>query len=796
MRKFLLIATFFLLSGCDNHCIKPESLLDLHERSHVVSTQQRWSDSNVHISSGIKVTEISIVPSKISFCQEHEDFTIRPGVKEVTLSKFVLKAGDSINFSVIGSKVCKDKENKTIRYISIDKKCNNREKEYFARILNQNECQIWKDEKDQYTICPNKYITSNKVKWLNGKEYWDPNFPKLDQDKKRERIKSIINSAKKEEINCTNLSDSQISKIDTHVLNLLCGRICRFHSSNKNTDCTHIELNSIEGKVPQSLDEVNIMEGKQVRTDITSLRVYMDGENFEYISNSGLCTNCDYKMNNDHQIPNLTFSLCNRNYERCYDKNDKGGFNIRVTRVPNLEKSLYIRVSDEYPKNNPGENKEDIPVDISKVYDTQEMEKLKEKLKGQSGTIYYGIRDYGCDYGKNEGYLSIKITTKGLPIRVSSAIYNFFDEKIKTALFGSSYNNHDVIHSNTSTAKSLYESFIKSSRTNTIRSTIVSLLVLHIVLYTLYYLLGLSNVSIYKFLIACAKIGIITQILRDDSWNFFYNNAFSIFINIPKQLIEAANFRGTASNVFEFLDLPLNRFFLPNSILLMISLVFSSPLGIVAFCLMIWGFIKVVLSVFNALFSLITSIAIVALLLSLAPIFIICILFTYTRHLFYNWVKNLARFAVHPAVLLIFVSLISQIMDYIIYSMFDFEACPTCILSINLRIFNPCIFYGYTSKYAPNISAMMIFVILGYAMEALTEASSKISDSLFGVYVIGEPERQYQQSLMEAIGLGEGSTQIRASAAQHSDILRKRLIPQGAQSSIFQMPQSPGKPQS
>ncbi|MCP9264278.1 40S ribosomal protein S7 [Dirofilaria immitis] len=83
--------------------------------------------------------------------------------------------------------------------------------------------------------------------------------------------------------------------------------------------------------------------------------------------------------------------------------------------------------------------------------------------------------------------------------------------------------------------------------------------------------------------------------------------------------------------------------------------------------------------------------------------------------MFYSWVKNLARFTIHPAILFIFISL-----------------------------------------YAPNVAAMIAFVILGYAMEALTKASSKISDSLFSVYIMSEPGKQYKQSLMEIAGLGEG----------------------------------------
>lgn len=768
----------FLLSGCG--CIKPEDSSGLREKLDIVSTEQKWVDSGVYISDKIKVTEINIVPNKVNFCSQYKDFAIEPGVRNVTLP-FALKAGDAISFSVVGSKMCKN-NNGMVTCKKIDENCSEGEKEYFSHVLNQEKC--------QGEICPNKYEIGN-AQWLNGKEYWSS---ELDQSE-REEIRNVIDSIKQqgENVDCSKLSESSASKIDTRILNLLCGRICKFSFGSGEKGCVYIEYNSIEGEIFNTLNsrgesviaEIidNVLKEKRVKTDITLLRVHMDNEEFEHIPGGGICINCDHKIDRNHPKPELTFSLG--------DGKGKGGFNIRVTRIPNLEKSLYISVSDKFPEREPDETQGDIPVDISKVYNTQYMEGLKEKLKDKSGTIYYGIRDHGCDYKKNEGQFSINLTTKEPPVRTFSAIYNFFDEKVKTAFFGSSYKDTNAIHSDTSPVKSLYQSFVASNRTNTIRSTIVSLLVLYIVLYTLYYFFGLSHASIYEFLIICVKIGVITQLLNDNSWSFFYNNAFSIFVNAPKQLIEIANFRGTTSNVFEFLDLPLNRFLSAHSVLLIVSLIFSGPLGIVSFCLVIWGLITVSLSMFNALFSFITSIAIVALLLSLAPLFIICLLFGYTRQMFHNWVKNLARFAIHPVVLLIFISLISQVMDYIVYSVFNFEVCPTCILNLNLKIFNPCIIYGYASKHAPNITAMMAFVILGHAMKALVEASSTISDSLFGVYVASEPGRQYQQSLMGTVGLDEQSIQRRAGQ-QSGTPSRRPQIPQSAQRSAPKIPTNTG----
>ncbi|MGL9717178.1 MAG: type IV secretion system protein [Wolbachia sp.] len=802
MRKFLLIATLFLLSGCEDRCIKPESLSNLREKLDIVSTKQKWVDSGVHISNTIKVTEISIVPSKVNFCPQYQDFAIRPGENLVKLP-FALKAGDKISFSVIGSKVCKNNDGK-VTYKKIDEDCGEGETEYFAHVLNREGCQDG--------ICPNKYIVGDpkKLKWLNGKEYWSLDSSKSDQDERKSEFENIAKSIKQQEgkIDCSGLSDGQKSKIDTYILNLACGRICKFYNPNntERENCAYVEYNFIEHELFQLINNVlgpsgkfvdhneevtkiigDVLKNAEVKGDVPHLRVYMGNKSFDYSEGGGTYTNYDHEVDNC-PAPQLTFILCNKNGEICHDRNGdesnkgKGGFNIRVTRIPkdSQQNNLYIRVSDKFPEHDPGENQEDISVDVSKVHDTQEMENLKEKLKGKSGTIekqtiYYGIRNHGCDYKENEGQFSINLTTKEPPTKTFSAIYNFFDEKVKTAFFGSSYKDTDAIHSDTSPVKSLYESFVRSNRTNTIRSTIVSLLVLYIVLYTLYYFFGLTHVSIYEFLIVCVKIGVITQLLRDNSWDFFYNNAFSIFINTPKQLIEIANFRGTTSNVFEFLDLPLNRFFSPNSILLIVSLIFSGPLGIVSFCLVLWGLIIVVLSIFNALFSFITSIAIVALLLSLTPIFIICLLFAYTRQMFHSWVKNLARFAIHPVVLLIFISLISQAMDYIIYSVFDFEVCTRCIIEIDLRLFKPCIFYGYASKHAPNITAMMAFVILGHAMKALVEASSNISDSLFGTFVMAEPGGQYQQSLMGTVGLDKESVQRRAGgAAQPSGTTSQR----------------------
>ncbi|WCR53904.1 MAG: hypothetical protein PG981_000926 [Wolbachia endosymbiont of Ctenocephalides orientis wCori] len=797
MFRFLLIFLFFLLPGCgEYHCIKPESLTGLREKLGVVSTKQKWVDSGIYISDGVGVMEMNILPSKVNFCSnQYADFLvtndISMGNNHTVSLPFALEKGDTISFSVVANKICKNNENDEKRYVKPDEKCNEKETEYFAKILNKAKC--------DHDGCPNKYIVGN-AKWLKGREGWSSDFSKSDQDKSRGEIEDIIGPSKN--VNCSQLSDT--SKIDTYILNLVCTNMCYDNHGN----CVESEFDLRGEELQEALlpvvDVANTFSNDKIVKEIKekekafklyipSLKILIGNENlehpkgFEHLKNV-VFTNYNYEVKNSHpKGEKLTFT---------FNPGDgQGGYNMRVMKNPSTAGNLYISVFDKSPDRKPGENQTlDIAVDISKVYDAQYMEGIKEKLKGKTGNIYYGIRDHGCDY-KNEGEFNIHLIIKEQPTKTFSAIYNFFDEKVRTAFFGSSYKDPNAIHAETSPVKSVYQSFVGSKGGNTIRSTIISLLLLYIVLYTLYYFLGLSHVSIYEFLIICVKIGTIATLLQDGSWNFFYNNAFSIFINTPKYLIEVANFRGTTSNFLEFLDLPLNRFLSSHSVMLMISLIFSGPLGVVSFCLVIWGLIAVSMSIFNALFSFISSIAVVALLLSLAPIFIVCLLFAYTRQMFQSWVRSLARFAIHPVILLIFISLISQVMDFIVYSVFDFEVCSTCIFSINLRIFNPCIIYGYASKHAPNVTAIMAFVILGHSMKALVKASAAISDSLCGVTPQNEPGGNYKQTMLGILGLDqeskdrrEGGGSVRSPAAQSS----RPQIPQQQRSGPLSAPKGPG----
>ena len=760
MIRFLLAISFLFLSGCSNDCIQPTDL-GVSKQSISLSTKQKeW----VAMEIVGNITELDITPRNLNFCKDsnHVDEYIDDQSRIIQLP-FNLESGDKISFSVIPNKICIN-DKKEERFVSIDDHCNEKEKEYFAKILNKDGC----EDHSSLKVCPNKYVPNNE-KWLNGAEYIS-----LDKDtgELRNKIEKDVNNLKERQ--CHEFKNITFKGMDTYILNLLRKEKCNdsnhvYSESIIETEDTkkireYINENFKESKV-KNLKNNLIKENDSLKTYIPLLKVSMDGENFLH-SQGGIITNYENVVEKNHLIKeeNLNFA---------FSSLGKGGYNIRIKRHVNinLKNILYIHTGNNIPNHKPGEGSSSIPVDINKIHDDEYMTSIVKDTKGKS-KIYFGIRDHGCDYN-NEGEFDIRVTMRKPPIKNISVIYDFMNRSVNEAFFGSNYRSNsstiDFNYQSGSPTRTIYESFIRSDKTSSIRSTIIALLILSIILYTLYYFFGLSHASVYEFLIMCVKIGVIAQLLQDNSWNFFYENVFSLFINAPKQLIGIANLQdvSNSNSVFEFLDLPLNRFLSSHSVLLIISLIFSGPLGIISFCLLIWGIIVTCSSTFNALFTMVTSIAVIALLLSLSPIFIICLLFSYTRKMFTTWINYLGRFAIVPVIMMIFISLIGRAMDYIIYSVFNFTVCSKCILNLNLGILVPsinsnipiCVFHMYAAEHAPNITSIIALIILGHSMKAVIGASARMSDTLFNTHVFNEPDKSYREHLQAFTGLNTGQQQ-------------------------------------
>ncbi len=745
---------FLPIMSYGSSCIHPMNI-GIRQESTVVSAKQKWVDSGILVSPGEKIEKIELLSDSVNFCKSKRNatFTVKAGTNEHKLP-FPLYAGDQIMFSVVGSKMC-IKQDGTKEYKTIDKQCDEGSQEYFAKVLNKWDCE---DE-----ICPNKHIVNKKDDaevWLRGKEYWGINTKKEDIEKGEEQLKVIHkNEVTNGDKNEYKYNENEYNEISTYILNLMLGRICG--SSISKSPCViteSIDIRSVQGLIKNTRKEYivksinDLLQGKH-DTSIQGLSVRLGSESFGKGSN-GILTNHAYEINKKNNTGDPVY---NRGDSMSFDlpQNSYGGYNIMVSVINNgdLKRDLYIHIADDdkMPEHSPGLDT-DIQVNVENI-DT-----VLKTLHGSSdstnstslkGKIYYGIKNYGCDYEDNEGEFNINLTITRPPKAIISSIYNFFINKVKEKFSLTSQSTTEKSH-----VRKIYEQL-----TEGIKPIIVSLLVLFIVAYTLCYFFGLSNISVYEFLMICVRVGIVAQLLSSGSWNFFYNNLFYFFENAPSQLMGIVNDGNEPERgIFTVFDESLDRFLSWRSWQLIISLIFSGPLGIVLFCLIIWGTVLIVKCLFDAFFSFATYGAMIALLITLAPFFIVCILFKYTRKMFTLWISGMATFGLQPVILIIVMQLIMSAMRYVVYSMFNFTACTQCILSISpLNIFSICLVHGYVADYFPDICAIMAFIILAHSLKFMVDFSFTISQSLLSstAMPIEGPGESLKAGVLDTMGLSD-----------------------------------------
>ncbi|VVC27566.1 Hypothetical protein CINCED_3A011643, partial [Cinara cedri] len=339
---------------CEDRCIRPQDI-GAREKFNIVSTQQKWVSSEIEVLAGMKVMGIDIVANELDFCTKQgelsKDVLVYPNPTQFSLDilylpvelPFELRAGDTISFSIVENKICKNNNNGDKRPIKIDETCSEEETPYPVKILNQQDCDSQK--------CPNKYVL-NKGRWLNGKEYWSDNMKEDEIRATKEEIEKTLRQNRV--IDCSNLSN-MVGKIDTYLLNLMNNK-CNpkdsaqfeslINSQRLITDLEDALSNTSDGYAKLAEAITKFAETKKAETYIPLLGVYMNNENFNHIPGI-ILTNYGYEIKKDHSKgEKLFFNLGQGN-------SGKGGYNIRVQRNVNPNNKsintnhvLYMHLKD------------------------------------------------------------------------------------------------------------------------------------------------------------------------------------------------------------------------------------------------------------------------------------------------------------------------------------------------------------------------------------------------------------------------------------------------------------------
>lgn len=214
-----------------------------------------------------------------------------------------------------------------------------------------------------------------------------------------------------------------------------------------------------------------------------------------------------------------------------------------------------------------------------------------------------------------------------------------------------------------------------------------TMLVLYIIIYGLVFLAGATQITVTDIVIRVLKIGVILALFSETSWTFFNQNLFNIFVEGTDSLLTSVvGITSQTGNVFGFVDPIFDKYTNERTWALLFIQLLQIQSGLTFLALMtIYG----ILIFFRAALEIIVSYCLaflgLAVMVSLAPFFIVLILFERTKSMFDNWLSIMFSYMIQPTILMIFFLLIDQIMTEHIASVVV-RACWDILIPIKIGL--------------------------------------------------------------------------------------------------------------
>ena len=314
----------------------------------------------------------------------------------------------------------------------------------------------------------------------------------------------------------------------------------------------------------------------------------------------------------------------------------------------------------------------------------------------------------------------------------------------------------------------IFSGFIKKAA-NLLRMIIT----LALIFTSISYMVGLVDYTGDAFLKLVLKFAVVFALLTERSWEFFGGYMVPFFIDGSVELVarysaESFLYFGKEScknqilsdpyKVFSLFDGPMSQLTSSYTWAKIWAIFTSSLLGLFIAVLLVLAIVRYYfVSVVKATVMFIFAIIIDSLLIVMAPVFIPCILFQKTRHIFDAWAKNLFSYALQPPFVYVSLIILSFIFMMLLDYIFNFTACSTCLLRINLGpLYNECWIPGYQSimvTHSPTNEAASIYtsfsvyaasLTCGLAIFIVASCMEKFSSNMAGLaswIVTGSPLR-------------------------------------------------------
>lgn len=326
----------------------------------------------------------------------------------------------------------------------------------------------------------------------------------------------------------------------------------------------------------------------------------------------------------------------------------------------------------------------------------------------RTGKLWFRVDDN--NYADNMGEYYIEIGKK-VSSTVVASMYNNFVVPIKAAVY--------------STVVVTFSRTVKDPRFKSIATAASALT---IILYGLFFILGMVREPQMEFVKKIIKLSIISVLISDKSWSFFLEHMFGLFIFGPDAIITAATGLGN-SNPFAFLD---DMLFQLTGAYLGVRIASMLAYGIIGVLIMVILILCIVF-IFLAIIKMVMVYTIMmiasAFLIAIAPIFFIAMLFGQTYKYFDEWVKMLVFAAFQPTIMIISTMVVGMLCEILAYGLFSEVVCwnPAVYLKFALGIIN---FDLFTIKWFMPNSMQAITFTLGFSdLAAAGEAAVEMNIS-------------------------------------------------------------------
>ncbi|WP_392505976.1 type IV secretion system protein [Rickettsia sp. 2024-CO-Wats] len=250
--------------------------------------------------------------------------------------------------------------------------------------------------------------------------------------------------------------------------------------------------------------------------------------------------------------------------------------------------------------------------------------------------------------------------------------------------------------------------YIKLVKNSAVQNLAKAALTLYITIFGLMFVAGALKLTAVEVITRICKIAIVAFLIREESWSFFNTYFFSAFTDgIDFFVTNVVGATSSRSNIFGFID-PIFDKYTNGRIwgLLFIELLqIHNGLAFIAI-ITIYSLITYFRAILEVIIGYVIAFIGVTVMISLAPFFIILMLFEKTKSLFDNWISTLLSYVVQPTILLIFFLLIDQVLSEQLLKVVVRACWDTLIpikIGLDLTNLGIPIYFSFTLPFLPGI---------------------------------------------------------------------------------------------